>query len=117
MLARIPALIETQAASFGAHAVVEHVNGTPVLVNDEAMTRFAHRVAEQQFGDDRAHYGARPLMGSEDFAFMLDAHPQGCYLIVGNGDGSCMVHNPGYDFNDGCPAAGSQYWEPWRKRI
>ena len=110
MLARIPALIETQAASFGAHAVVEHVNGTPVLVNDEAMTRFAHRVAEQQFGDDRAHYGARPLMGSEDFAFMLDAHPQGCYLIVGNGDGSCMVHNPGYDFNDGCPAAGSQYW-------
>lgn len=94
LLARIPALIETQAASFGAHAVVEHVNGTPVLVNDEAMTRFAHRVAEQQFGDDRAHYGARPLMGSEDFAFMLDAHPQGCYLIVGNGDGSCMVHNP-----------------------
>ena len=117
LLARIPALIETQAASFGAHAVVEHVNGTPVLVNDEAMTRFAHRVAEQQFGDDRAHYGARPLMGSEDFAFMLDAHPQGCYLIVGNGDGSCMVHNPGYDFNDGCPAAGSQYGEPWRKRI
>jgi hippurate hydrolase len=112
LLARIPALIEAQAASFGAHAVVEHVNGTPVLVNEEAMTRFAHRVAEQQFGAARAHYGARPLMGSEDFAFMLDAHPQGCYLIVGNGDGegSCMVHNPGYDFNDGCLAAGSQYW-------
>ncbi|HEJ7104188.1 amidohydrolase [Serratia marcescens] len=112
LLARIPALIEAQAASFGAHAVVEHVNGTPVLVNDEGITRFAHRVAQQQFGAARAHYGTRPLMGSEDFAFMLDAHPQGCYLIIGNGDGegSCMVHNPGYDFNDGCLAAGSHYW-------
>ncbi|HCR2980847.1 TPA: amidohydrolase [Serratia marcescens] len=112
LLARIPALIEAQAASFGAHAVVEHVNGTPVLVNDEGMTRFAHRVAQQQFGAARAHYGAKPLMGSEDFTFMLEAQPQGCYLLIGNGDGegSCMVHNPGYDFNDECLAAGSHYW-------
>ncbi|MDT3250193.1 M20 aminoacylase family protein [Serratia sp. root2] len=112
LLARIPALVQAQAESFGACARVEHVNGTPVLMNDEAMTRFAHRVAEQQFGTARAHYGTQPLMGSEDFAFMLDAHPQGCYLIIGNGkgEGSCMVHNPGYDFNDDCLAAGSHYW-------
>ncbi len=48
LLKRIPALIETQAASFGACAQVEHVNGAPVLINDEAMTRFAHQVAVQQ---------------------------------------------------------------------
>ncbi|CAI0920022.1 Uncharacterized hydrolase YxeP [Serratia entomophila] len=112
LLARIPALIETLAASFGASARVEHVNGAPALINDEAMTRFAHRVAEQQFGAARAHYGAKPLMGSEDFTFMLEENPQGCYLLIGNGDGegSCMVHNPGYDFNDQCLAAGSHYW-------
>ncbi|WP_129544309.1 M20 aminoacylase family protein [Serratia sp. 1D1416] len=112
LLARIPALIETLAASFGASARVEHVNGAPALINDEAMTRFAHRVAEQQFGAARAHYGAKPLMGSEDFTFMLEVNPQGCYLLIGNGDGegSCMVHNPGYDFNDQCLAAGSHYW-------
>ncbi|WP_148874530.1 M20 aminoacylase family protein [Serratia marcescens] len=112
LLTRIPALIQAQAQSFGASAVVTHVNGAPALINDEAMTRFAHRVAEQQFGAARAHYGARPLMGSEDFTFMLEAQPQGCYLLIGNGDGegSCMVHNPAYDFNDGCLAAGSQYW-------
>lgn len=112
LLQRIPALVCAQAESFGASAQVEHVSGTPVLVNDEAMTRFAHQVAEQQFGAIRAHYGCKPLMGSEDFAFMLDAKPQGCYLIIGNGDGegSCMVHNPGYDFNDDCLVTGSHYW-------
>ncbi|MBA1723069.1 amidohydrolase, partial [Escherichia coli] len=37
LLTRIPALAQTQAASFGATAEVTHVNGTPVLVNDEEM--------------------------------------------------------------------------------
>lgn len=112
LLTRIPALIQAQAQSFGATAIVNHINGAPVLVNDEAMTRFAHQVAQQQFGAARAHYGAKPLMGSEDFTFMLEAQPQGCYLLIGNGDGegSCMVHNPGYDFNDECLTAGSHYW-------
>lgn len=113
LLKRIPALAKSQAESFGATAEVKHVNGTPVLINDETQTRFAYQVAQQQFGDDRAHYGAKPLLGSEDFAFMLDANPNGCYLIVGNGDkgeGSCMVHNPGYDFNDVCLVPGSAYW-------
>ena len=99
--------------------MVEHVNGTPVLVNDEAMTRFAHRVAEQQFGDDRAHYGARPLMGSEDFAFMLDAHPQGCYLIIGNGDGEaaawCITRDMILTTAAWRPAA--SIGERWRKPI
>ncbi len=64
-----------------------------------------------------------PLTGSEDFAFMLERVP-GSYLLIGNGlggqggqggDGSpassaCMVHNPGYDFNDANLAVGAAYW-------
>lgn len=113
LLKRIPALAQAQAESFGATADVKHINGTPVLINDETQTRFAHQVALKHFGEARVHYGAKPLLGSEDFAFMLDANPNGCYLIVGNGDkgeGSCMVHNPGYDFNDACLVPGSAYW-------
>jgi hippurate hydrolase len=51
------------------------------------------------------------LTGSEDFAFMLQKVP-GSYLLIGNGDGagSCMVHNPAYDFNDDNIAIGSAYW-------
>ena len=59
---------------------------------------------------------AEPLTGSEDFAFMLERVP-GSYLLIGNGDGSdghacgaCMVHNPGYDFNDANIAIGGAYW-------
>jgi hippurate hydrolase len=50
-------------------------------------------------------------MGSEDFAFMLEQRP-GCYIFIGNGDaeGTCMVHNSGYDFNDDVIVTGVSYW-------
>jgi hippurate hydrolase len=53
------------------------------------------------------------ITGSEDFAFMLEKVP-GSYLLIGNGDGdcagACMVHNPGYDFNDDNIVVGAAYW-------
>lgn len=113
LLTRIPALAQAQAASFGATAEVTHVNGTPVLVNDEEMARFAWQVACKTFGEDQAEFGIKPLMGSEDFSFMLKAQPKGGFLLFGNGDvgeGSCMVHNPGYDFNDASLVPASSYW-------
>lgn len=113
LLTRIPALAQAQAASFGATAEVTHVNGTPVLVNDEEMARFAWQVACKTFGEDRAEFGIKPLMGSEDFSFMLEAQPKGGFLLFGNGDvgeGSCMVHNPSYDFNDASLVPASSYW-------
>ncbi|HBA9566094.1 TPA: amidohydrolase [Escherichia coli] len=113
LLTRIPALAQAQAVSFGATAEVTHVNGTPVLVNDEEMARFAWQVARKTFGDDRAEFGIKPLMGSEDFSFMLEAQPKGAFLLFGNGDvgeGACMVHNPGYDFNDASLVPACSYW-------
>ena len=53
-----------------------------------------------------------PVTGSEDFAFFLEKVP-GCYVFIGNGEGSeggCMVHNPGYDFNDAVLPTGASYW-------
>lgn len=44
---------------------------------------------------------------------MLEAQPKGGFLLFGNGDvgeGSCMVHNPGYDFNDASLVPASSYW-------
>jgi hippurate hydrolase len=44
---------------------------------------------------------------------MLERVP-GSYVLIGNdgeaGRGSCMVHNPGYDFNDDNVAVGSAFW-------
>jgi hippurate hydrolase len=108
---RIRALAEAQAASFGVRAEVAWRPGYAVLVNSAAETEFARAVALELLGPDRVTLQGPPLTGSEDFAFMLEQRP-GSYLLIGNGDGpgSCMVHNPGFDFNDDNIAVGSAFW-------
>jgi len=108
---RIKALAESQAQSFGVTAHVDWRSGYAVLVNSPHETRLAGEVAVDLLGPDRVDLQGPPLTASEDFAFMLERVP-GCYLFIGNGDGPghCMVHNPGYDFNDDNIAVGSAYW-------
>lgn len=112
LLKRIGEIAQMQAQSFGATAEIKHINGSPVLVNDGNATEFAIQVAQDLFGTDKVHTDAHPLMGSEDFAFMLEANPNGSYMMIGGGDqpGYCMVHNPGYDFNDKCIVPAAAYW-------
>ncbi len=112
VLKRITEIATLQAESFGATAEVKHINGSPVLVNGDEATEFAIQVAKEMFGEDKVHPNASPLMGSEDFAFMLEESPDGCYLMVGNGDepGCCMVHNPGYIFKDEIITPAASYW-------
>ncbi len=40
-----------------------------------------------------------PMMGAEDFSYMLNARP-GAFIFVGNGENSAGLHHPAYDFND-----------------
>ena len=112
---RIKALVTAQAASFGISAHIDWRPGYAVLVNAPAETAFARQVATELVGADQVTLQGPPLTGSEDFAFMLAQVP-GSYLLIGNGTdgpgdaGACMVHNPGYDFNDHNIAIGSAYW-------
>jgi len=110
---RIKAIATSQAESFGVRAEVDWKEGYCVLVNSEQETEFARQVALDLVGAERVVLNGPPLTGSEDFAFMLEKVP-GSYLLIGNGDGdsagACMVHNPGYDFNDDNIATGSDYW-------
>ena len=108
---RIHELAQAQAASFGCEATVDYQDGYPVLVNTPDETAFAARVSTELVGAQRTFTDKPAVMGSEDFAFMLEHRP-GCYLFLGNGDGegSCMVHNPGYDFNDAAMETGATFW-------
>ena len=110
---RIKALVVAQAESFGVTAEVDWRPGYCVLVNAVAETNFARQVALDLVGAERVTLNGPALTGSEDFAFMLEKIP-GSYLLIGNGDGdsagACMVHNPGYDFNDDNIATGAAYW-------
>ena len=113
--ARIKELVHAQAQSYGVKASIDYQRGYAVLVNTLAETDFARNVGEELVGAANVTRQGQALTGSEDFAFMLEKVP-GCYLLIGNGDGSgdghgaCMVHNPAYDFNDGNVAIGSAFW-------
>jgi hippurate hydrolase len=115
---RITALVHAQAASYGATARIDYQRRYPVLVNDAQMTAFAQEVAREWVGEAGLIEDMVPLTGSEDFSFLLERCP-GSYLIIGNGDGEggCMVHNPGYDFNDDCLATGAAYWVKLAERF
>ena len=112
---RITALVAAQAESFGLQAQVDYKRDYPVLVNTLPETEFARQVATELVGAERVTRQGRPLTGSEDFAFMLE-HCPGSYLLIGNGAGeghaqhACMVHNPGYDFNDEILSVGAAFW-------
>lgn len=109
--AQIKRLIHAQADAFGATAEVHYSADYPLLVNDPAMTEFATQVAIDWLGEEEVLTDIAPFNGSEDFAWFLRERP-GCYLIIGNGEGekSCMIHDPRYDFNDDNLMRGAGYW-------
>jgi hippurate hydrolase len=115
---RIQDIASAHAAGLGCVAEVDYQEGYPVLVNTAAETAFAAQVATELLGQDKVLLDRPAVMGSEDFAFMLEHRP-GCYLFLGNGDavGSCMVHNPGYDFNDAAMETGAAFWSLLTERF
>jgi hippurate hydrolase len=84
---------------------------TDPTVIQRILNHVAAQVAGKIVGADNVNLNPKSVMGSEDFAFMLMEKP-GSYIWIGNGDGegSCMVHNPGYDFNDEILSLGATYW-------
>jgi len=117
---RIKAVVAAQAQSFGVEARIEWRAGYAVLVNAPVQTAFAREVGLALRGAGGVTLQGPAQSGSEDFAFMLE-HVPGSYLLIGNGDddspGACMVHNPGYDFNDDNVAIGAAYWALLAKRF
>ncbi len=113
--ARITTLVTAQAQSLGVQAHIDYKRDYPVLVNTPAETELARQVGTELLGAERITRQGRPLTGSEDFAFMLE-HSPGSYFMIGNGAGegqpahACMVHNPGYDFNDDILPVGAAFW-------
>ena len=105
---RLPVVVESTAAAYGAKARLTYKRGYPVLVNHEKQTEFAASVAGQIAGQDKVDTGLPPMMGAEDFSFMLNARP-GAFIWVGNG-ASAGLHHPSYNFNDEVIPFGTSYW-------
>ncbi|MBX6744572.1 MAG: amidohydrolase [Acetobacteraceae bacterium] len=100
--ARMRALVQSIATGFGATAELDFREITIPLINSEEQTRIIADAAAALVGEAHVDRDRGPVMGSEDFSYMLAERP-GAYIIVGNGTGDaggCEVHNPRYDFND-----------------
>ncbi len=105
---RLHEVVEGTAKLYGATAKLEYRRGYPVLENHEQQTGFAASVAGEIVGRDRVNTTMVPVMGAEDFSYMLQERP-GAFIFIGNGD-TAGLHNPGYDFNDEAIPVGTSYW-------
>jgi len=108
---RIREFIAAQAQSYQLQAEVVYERKYPVLVNHAVQTEVLRQAAMRLVGADSV-VERPPVMGSEDFAYMLEHRP-GAYIRLGNGtgeDGGCNVHNPLYDFNDNALPIGAALW-------
>jgi len=106
---RVREIAEGVAALHGASVKLRYTRGYPVTVNHADQTTFAAEVASEIAGGDRVNDGLPPMMGAEDFSYMLNARP-GAFIFVGNGEDSAGLHHPAYDFNDEIIPLGSSYW-------
>ena len=99
------------AAAFSVEARVNYERRYPPTINEPLETSLTADVAREIAGADMVSLDKDPMMGAEDFAFMLNEKP-GAYMWIGNGpgDGGCMLHNPRYNFNDNILALGASYW-------
>jgi amidohydrolase len=105
---RVPEIVEGTAKLYGAKAEITYTNGYPVLVNHDRNSDFAASVAREIAGSNKVATNFPPVMGAEDFAFMLEERP-GAFIFVGNGD-SAGLHHPAYNFNDETIPVGTSYW-------
>ena len=101
---------------YGGTVEIDWQDGYPVLVNSAAETRFAQAVAEELVGAPQVIAPFGPVTGSEDFAFYLQHRP-GCFLRLGNGEGSPMLHHAAYDFEDANLGVGAAYWTRLAERF
>ncbi len=105
---RMANLVTSVAEGFGAKAEVEYILGYPVTANHDDQTDFAVDVAEDISGAGKVMQEIEPMMGGEDFSYMLLERP-GAFIFAGNGD-TAGLHHPEYDFNDELIPVGCSYW-------
>jgi len=95
---------------------VRYERGYPPTVNSEVETDLAADVAAEVVGDDRVDRATPPVMGAEDFAYMLEQRP-GSYIFLGGGRPEAPLHSPQYDFNDEALTIGASYWARLVERL
>lgn len=105
---RLETICANIGAMFGAEVSVRYARNYPVTVNHPDEALYAAKAAIGVAGAANVDADTEPMMGGEDFSYMLEARP-GAFIFIGNGD-TAGLHNPAYDFNDEAIPYGISYW-------
>ncbi|AMS45183.1 M20 aminoacylase family protein [Aminobacter aminovorans] len=112
---RVRDIATSIAEAHGASVSIDYERGYPVVINSEQETAFATAVVQELVGEDNV--GVCPMIpGSEDFAYFLERKP-GCFLRLGNGENSAILHSSKYDFNDDSLTTGAAMWARLAERF
>jgi len=109
---KIRHLAKSIAESYGATAEVEMHMVAPATINDEEAMTMARKAATAVAGSSAVVELAEPVMGAEDFSYMLGVK-QGAYIMLGAkrpGPLNPNLHHPAFDFNDAILSTGAAYW-------
>tara|TARA_Y100000385_G_scaffold282673_1_gene337503 strand:- start:802 stop:1977 length:1176 start_codon:yes stop_codon:yes gene_type:complete len=90
---------------------IDYDNGYPATINHVKEAAEAIDIAKEIVDESMIDDNIAPVMGGEDFSYMLEARP-GAFLWIGGGktDNDPGLHHPEYDFNDEVLTLGSSYW-------
>jgi amidohydrolase len=80
-------MAEGIASAHGATADVDVKSGYPVTVNDGPFAAFAEGIARELAGNDKVAQMPAPIMGSEDFSYVLQRVPGVMAFLGGRPDG------------------------------
>jgi hippurate hydrolase len=115
---RMSEVIQGMATATGVEVELRYTTRYPALVNTETETAMAVQAATAVAGAKEVSSHLQPLMGSEDFAFMLEKVP-GAYIGIGSGSpgNATNLHQATYDFNDEILTLGVEYWVTLAERL
>jgi hippurate hydrolase len=107
----IRTVAENIAAAHGATAEVEIEQGFPVTVNDGRVVSLAERTAKTLFGDEGWTTMAHPMMGAEDFSYILHKVPGAMAFLGAAPEGGdfrtcCALHSNKMVLNEDVMARG-----------
>lgn len=105
---RMRAICDGIARASDAAVSMDFQPNYPVTVNAAEEAAFAGDIASAVAGEAGVNRTVPPLMGGEDFSYMLEARP-GAFIFIGNG-ATANLHHPAYDFNDEAIPHGVSYW-------
>ena len=99
------------AGGFGLGHEIFYRRGYPPTVNHDRESDRAADIAAELVGENAVDRSPQPVMGAEDFAYMLEEKP-GSYIWMGVGgaEEGKILHSPYYDFNDDALPLGTSYW-------